>query len=208
MCTQFCIEPSSDELDEILAEVQRSLLLKRFLSAGDKLLTSGTIRPTNVVPVIAPGKDGGRSVFPMRWGYRTEIRDKKKLIINARSESAAEKPLFKEDWKKHRCIIPASWYYEWEHLTGNSGQKIIGQKYMIQPRGDSVAWIAGLYRIEDGLPCFTVLTCEAAWGIREIHDRMPLLLPGDRIDEWIRPDGHPEEVLKYALKDMITDRAV
>ena len=80
------------------------------------------------------------------------------LLVNARVETAAEKPTFKEAWEKHRCIVPASWYYEWEHLTGNSGQKKVGDKYMIQPRGSSMTWLAGLYRIEDGLPVFAVLT--------------------------------------------------
>jgi len=208
MCTQFCIEPDSEELEEILAEVQRSLLLKRFQAAGNKLLTSGTIRPTDVVPVIAPGKNGERGVFPMRWGFKAMIRAKPKLIVNSRSEGAAERPTFKEAWERHRCIIPASWYYEWEHLIGNEGQEIVGQKYMIQPLGASVTWLAGFYRIEDGLPVFTVLTREASPGIRKIHTRMPVIMSGDRIDEWIRPDGEPEKLLRCALSDMITERAI
>jgi len=208
MCTQFCIEPSSEELDEILEEVQRSLLLKRFMAAGEKLMTSGTIRPTDVVPVIAPGKDGTRAVFPMRWGFKARIKEKDTLLVNARSETAAEKPVFREAWEKHRCIVPASWYYEWEHLTGNSGQTKVGDKFMIQPAGLSVTWLAGLYRIENGLPCFTVLTREPSESVRMLHDRMPLILPGNLIDDWIRPDGHPEKLMDSALTGMITDKAI
>ena len=88
-----------------------------------------------------------------------------------------------ELWEKRRCIIPASWYFEWEHLISNTGQKKTGDKYMIQPNGSSMTWLAGLYRIEDSLPVFAVLTREPTDELRRIHDRMPLILPKERIDE-------------------------
>ena len=106
----------------------------------------------------------------------------------------------------YRCIIPASWYYEWEHLIGNSGQKKTGDKYMIQPRGSAMTWLAGLYRMEDGLPVFTVLTKEPTEELRHIHDRMPVIFPKDMIDDWIRPDTKPEDLMKYALSDMLFEK--
>ena len=205
MCTRFYIEPMTEELKEILDEVQRTLLRNRFIRAGSAVRTSGEIRPTDVVPVLAPGKDGRKAVFPMKWGFQGPGRS---LIVNARSETAARKPTFREAWERHRCIVPASWYYEWEHLTDRSGQKSVGDKYMIQPRGTSVTWLAGLYRIEDGLPVFTILTREPSEELRRIHERMPLILPAEKIDDWIRPDSRPEELLTYALTDMVTEKAV
>ena len=141
----------------------------------------------------------------MKWGFQIPGRS---LLVNARVETAAEKPTFKEAWEKHRCIVPASWYYEWEHLTGNSGQKKVGDKYMIQPKGSSMTWLAGLYRIEDGLPVFTLLTKEPTEDLRRIHDRMPLILPEDRIDEWINPLTNPKDILRYSITDMVMEKAV
>ena len=204
MCTRFYVEPDTEEIRDIIAEVQKSQLSGKFIKAGSAILTSGEIRPTNVVPVIAPGKNGKKAAFPMKWGFQIP---KRSLIVNARTETAAEKPTFKEAWEKHRCIIPASWYYEWEHLIGNAGQKKNGDKYMIQPRGSSMTWLAGLYRIEDGLPVFTVLTKEPTDELRRIHDRMPLILPQDLIDDWIRPDTNPKDLLQYAVSDLVVEKA-
>ena len=139
----------------------------------------------------------------MKWGFSIPGRS---LLVNARSETAGQKPTFKEAWEKHRCIISASWYYEWEHLIGNSGQKKTGDKYMIQPRGSAMTWLAGLYRIEDGLPVFTVLTKNPTEELKHIHDRMPVIFPKELIDEWIRPDIKPEDLMKYALSDMLFEK--
>ena len=126
--------------------------------------------------------------------------------MNARSETAAEKPTFREDWRRHRCIVPASWYFEWSHFIGSDGKKHTGDKYMIQPKDTAMTWLCGLYRIENGLPVFVVLTREPGEGIRFIHDRMPLIMPEKLVKEWIRPDGKPEELLRYALTDMIYEK--
>ena len=82
---------------------------------------------------------------------------------------------------------------------------------MIQPRGARVTWLAGLYRIEerDGkrVPVFTVLTREPGASIRFLHDRMPVILPEDAVQDWIRPDGRPDEILRRALTDMVYEKA-
>ena len=203
MCTRFYVLPDTDEIREIVEEVQRSLLSQKFIRAGNAVLTSGEMRPTNVLPVIATGRSGKRAAFPMKWGFQIPGRS---LIVNARTETAAQKPTFRESWERHRCVIPASWYYEWEHLTGNAGQKKTGAKYMIQPRGSDMTWLCGIYRMEEGLPAFAVLTREPAGELGRIHDRMPLILPGNLVDEWIRPDTRPEDLLPYALTDMVFEK--
>ena len=77
---------------------------------------------------------------------------------------------------------------------------------MFQPRGSSVTWLCGLYRIEDGFPVFAVLTRQAPEELSGIHDRMPLILPEDLIGEWIRPDADPRDLIRYALTDMVTEK--
>lgn len=155
------------------------------------------IRPTDLAPVIAPDRNGKPAVFPMQWGYNA-----RSLLINARVETAAEKPTFREDWIRHRCIIPASGYYEWEHLTAPDSKPKTGDKYAIHPTHSTMTWLCGLYRIEAGLPHFVVLTREPADSIRFIHDRMPLLLSEDHLSSWLAPTINPADFLPHAITDM------
>ena len=201
MCSRYWAE-ESPELREIVEEMNRSPLVRKWQRTTG-LTSYGEIRPADVVPVIAPDRQGNRAVFPMKWGFSG-----KSLLINARSETAAEKPTFKEAWERHRCIVPASWYFEWEHLKGNDGRVRTGDKYMIQPEGSEMTWMCGLYRIEEGLPVFVILTREPGDEIRFIHDRMPLMLPEKYINDWIRPDAKPEELLGEALTEMMFEKAV
>ncbi len=199
MCCRYWTD-KSPELRAIVEEMNRSPLVEKWhKTTGIK--TYGEIRPADVVPVIAPDKTGGRAVFPMKWGYSG-----KSLLMNARSETAAVKPTFRDDWARHRCIVPASWYFEWEHKIGNDGKKYTGDKYMIQPKDSAMTWLCGLYRIEQGMPVFVVLTREPGEGIRFIHDRMPLILPEECINDWIRPDGRPEELMREALTEMVFEK--
>ena len=196
MCGRYWIEKTPRTM-EVADEMMKSPLINKWIVTTG-FTTCGEIRPTDVVPVIAPDRVGNRAVFPMKWGFSGQS-----LIINARSETAAEKPMFREAWQRHRCIIPASWYFEWEHLVRNDGRKNLGSKYMIQPSGADEIFLCGLYRIENGLPVFVILTREPGEEIRFIHDRMPVILPEERIGEWIRPDGNPERLLGEALTDMV-----
>ncbi|MBE5996451.1 MAG: SOS response-associated peptidase [Lachnospiraceae bacterium] len=199
MCCRYWAD-ESPEIRDIVMEMNRSPLVKRWQKTTG-IVTSGEIRPTDVVPVIAPNRRGERAVFPMKWGFSG-----KSLLMNARVETAAAKPMFRDAWARNRCIVPASWYFEWEHLTGRDGKKKTGDKYMIQPKGSTVTWLGGLYRIEDGLPVFVVLTREPGEDIRFIHDRMPLILPDDLVGEWIRPDADPAELAERAMTDMVFEK--
>ena len=201
MCARYYIEESAKSL-EIVEEMERSPLAEAWhKNTGIKV--SGEIRPTDVVPVIALNRNRNRRVFPMKWGFSG-----RSLLINARSETAATKPTFKECWERRRCIVPASWYFEWEHMIGNDSKKRTGDKYMIKSEDSELTWLCGLYRIEDGIPCFVILTREPGEEIRFIHDRMPLILPERYINDWIEPDKRPEELTGAALTEMMFEKAV
>ena len=195
MCCRYWTD-ESPELRPIVEEMNRSPLMRKWQDKA-KVKSYGEIFPTDVVPVIAPNRSGLRTVYPMKWGYSG-----KSLLMNARSETAAEKPTFRDDWARHRCIVPASWYFEWEHYPGSDGKKHTGDKYMIHPKDCAVTWLCGLYRIENGLPVFVILTREPGEALRFLHDRMPLIMPEELVTEWIRPDRKPEELLPRALTDM------
>ncbi len=203
MCCRYWLE-ESNELKPIVDQMMKSsLVIKWYKSYAAPIKSAGEIRPADLAPVIAMNRSGKKSVFPMKWGF-TE----KTLLMNARVETAAAKPTFKEAWERHRCIIPASYYFEWEHITSNDGKKHTGDKYLIQPKGSQITWLCGLYRFEKDMPVFTILTKEADEGIRFIHDRMPLIMPDHLVDEWIRLEADPKSLIKESVKEMIAEKAV
>ncbi len=200
MCCRYWAE-ESPEMRAIVEEMNRSSLVRKWQNTT-AVKSFGEMRPTDVVPVIAPNRYGARAVYPMKWGFAG-----KTLLMNARCETAAKKPTFQECWTRRRCIVPASWYFEWEHLRGNDGRVKTGDKYMLQPKNSTMTWLCGLYRIEEGLPYFVILTREPGEDIRFIHDRMPLILPEKAIDAWIRPDTKPEDLLAAAVTDLVFEKA-
>ena len=196
MCCRYGMSQAL-EMREIAEQMNRSPLAKSW---GVPVLTSGEVRPTNVVPVVASNRSGLRSAFPMKWGFAG-----KTLLINARAETASRLPTFRDAWASHRCAVPAECYFEWEHRAGN---RKAGQKYKIRPQGEGLTWLCGLYRLEDGLPSFVILTKEPAESIRFIHDRMPLILPQECIGDWIRPDANPTALLREAVEEMAFEQVM
>ncbi len=208
MCCRYYME-ESPEIRPYVEAARRSPLLEKMVAhLARPLIASGEVRPTNIVPVIAPSRKKEPAVYPMVWGFTGKLAP----LVNARSETAAGKPTFRESWEKRRCVIPASWYFEWEHQISPDGTQRTGDKYMIQPLGAKTLFLAGLYRMETQgdltYPVFTVLTKEPTEALRLLHDRMPVILPRSEIAAWIDPDGRPEAILGSALRDMIAIKAV
>ena len=213
MCGRFYVAPEDEYFRELAERISSSPLMDRFrgtLPAGANGRYSGEVAPTSVVPVLAPNRAGKQTVFPMKWGYTLPASGEKRppLIINARSETAAEKPLFRDSWNSRRCVIPASAYFEWEHRMGFDGKPKVGQKYRIAPVSGKRTYLAGLYRLEDGLPSFVILTRAPADDLFWMHDRMPLMLPESEVPGWISPDGKPENSLTSALTETVWEKAL
>lgn len=209
MCTRFFIG-SCEELLPYIEAVGRSPLFGRISAAcGRAMPLLGEICPTDAAAVIATDRNRRRGVFPMIWGF--SVGSLSAPVVNARTETAAEKPTFRESWLCRRCVIPASHYFEWEHYKTPRGKTKTGDKYAIKPKGAPVTYLAGLYRFERrngvSLPVFTVLTREPSTELAAIHDRMPLMLPESAVDEWISPEGKPEELVRLALCDIELEKA-
>lgn len=165
---------------------------RRSLKEGVK--TSGEAFPADLLPVIAPDRNQRPGLFAMRWGYAG--RDGKR-IINARSETAREKPLFADGMARRRCAIPARSYFEWAR-----NGKARGTKYSIAPAGEELFYLAGLYHLTESGPEFAVLTRPPTESIAFIHDRMPVMLPGSGIGDWIDPRADADKLLPFALTDV------
>ena len=198
------------ELEALVNSMSGSALYMKLADLfPNKLKTAGEVFPTDIVPVIACSRLKERTVFPMAWGFTG--REKGTVIANCRVETAKDLPLWRDAWLKHRCIVPASWYFEWAH-PHDGGAERRGQKYRFCPKGERILNLAGVYRIEkrDGIPVpvFAVITREAPEGIRSIHDRMPLILPDSAASEWIMPDSDPEKSALQALVDIEYQKVV
>lgn len=194
--------PANPELRELVKEMNRSGLVRRFKSGENQepLRAEGEIFPSDVVPVLASNKAGQQRVFPMKWGFSMKTG----LLINARAETAALKQTFREAWESHRCVIPASWYFEWEH----DGKNRPGKKYAMKQESESLIWFAGLYRMENDIPAFVILTRPAVEKLAWMHDRMPVMIPRSEIGEWIRPESRPDEMIGRCLTEIYWEDAI
>ena len=194
--------PENPELRELVNEMNRSKLAKRFKNGNREYLNAeGEIFPSSVIPVIATSQTGTRRVFPMKWGFS---RQQGGLLINARAETAADKPAFRESWKKHRCVVPVSLYFEWEH----DEKKKAGQKYALRPEGHELVRLAGLYRMEGGIPVFVILTRPADSSLMWMHDRMPVMLREQDAEKWILPGTDPQSCIAGCLTKVSWVKAV
>lgn len=208
MCTRFYVEPIS--FQSLITRAQKIQLANDIMvKLGKPLTMCGEMRPTDVIAVLAPNKEGRAAVFPMLWGFSHETTDAS--IVNCRLETADKKEMWKDSWFRRRCVIPCSWYFEWEHFRSPDGKRSkVGDKYLIQPKDSHSTMLAGLYRIEERkgmqVPVFSVLTRDAAEGVRAIHDRMPLILNREDVAAWVRPDGNPREIAEKGLTELCLEK--
>ena len=185
MCGRFYV-PEDDSIEMIRSIVE-------YLEHRNVKAKTGDVFPGDVAAVVASNRHLEPQPFAMEWGYH--LSDGKR-IINARSETAAQKAMFKDGMRQRRCLIPAAHYYEWEKAEG---KKV---KYAIEPKNSDGFYLAGIYRIEAGKPVFTILTSAAAEGISFIHERMPVILPSEATTDWLNPRYHGNDILRAALTEM------
>ena len=161
--------------------------IERLVNDIDKniKLKTGDIHPTDQAPVICK-RNQNLYATSMKWGFMG--RDQKPLI-NARAESALEKPTFSDSVMPRRCIIPAGKFYEWNRDK---------QKATFRYRESPSIYMAGFYRMDGNEPRFVILTTVANASMRSVHDRMPLILGEKDIRLWIYEDAKTDVFLKKA----------
>ncbi|MEL4105634.1 SOS response-associated peptidase [Oscillospiraceae bacterium WX1] len=192
MCGRYYIPPEDDDagfqalLEHLGSAYHASPLLAQ--------MKRGEILPTDIAPVVTAD-----NIILMAWGFPRF--DGKGVLINARLETAAEKPMFKKAYGSQRCLVPAAHYFEWR----KDGVK--KQKFALGT-GD-IIYMAGLYRFEQGqpLPSFVILTRPAAHDISFIHDRMPIILPEPFQKHWLS-DPMDAAALLEASGENISYKAV
>lgn len=175
------------------------------------------IRPTQPVPVVTLS-EGARHFMLMRWGFIPGfVKDEKEfpLLINARSETAFEKPSFRNAIRRRRCLFVADAFYEWMALDdvanpartyagsapGRATRKIIKRPYRIfRPDGEPLA-MGGIYETwvspnGSEIDTCAILTTSANGVVSAIHDRMPVILDAEDFEAWLSPETGQDEVLR------------
>jgi putative SOS response-associated peptidase YedK len=189
MCGRFVVKIDQRDLEDIAKAVRSNAASNVDLMT---LKLDGEISPTDIVPVKTA--DGLR---PMRWGFRLP----KRTIINARSETVMEKPMFREAIARQRCVICASGYFEWTQEL--SGKKT---KHQFHLPAHEQLHMAGCYRIEQDstVPSFVILTKSADSVAAEFHDRMPVVLTSQQADAWLHsPDLDINEIIRNSMTNLI-----
>jgi len=160
--------------------------------ARPNLAARYNIAPAQPVPVLRHGVSGMRELALVRWGlvpfWAKEVPAGRPLI-NARAETVAKKPAFRNAFKRRRCLIPADGFYEWRAVP--DGPK---QPYRIAMAGNALFAFAGIWehwQTAEGseLESCAIVTTDANDQVRDIHHRMPVILAPEDFDAWL--SGEP-----------------
>jgi putative SOS response-associated peptidase YedK len=153
------------------------------------------ICPTNPVAVVTSDA-GRRRLRAMRWGFIPgwyKAPNDGPLIINARADTVAAKPAFREAVRSRRCIVPASGFYEWS--TGAKGEKL--PWYFTRADGLPMA-LAGLWQRWQDIDTVAIVSTEAGPGMAGLHHREPVVLERADWPLWLGEAGHGAAVLMTA----------
>jgi putative SOS response-associated peptidase YedK len=167
------------------------------------------IAPTQPVLIVRAAAKGGRELVLVRWGLIPPwVKDPRRFstLINARSETAAEKPSFRGAVRHKRCLVPADGFYEW---SGTPGQR---RPHLVRPRKGGPIAFAGLFEHWTGadgseLETMAILTVAANATVAVIHDRMPAILAPGKHAPWLDcrgvDTGRAVALLEPAADDLL-----
>lgn len=159
--------------------------------------------PTSVQPVVRAGREGGRrEVALLKWGLVPFwARDTKMgySTINARAEEAATKPAYREALRRRRCLVPADAFYEWQKTGAKTRQPFAIAMKSGEPYAFAGLWERWQPKDGEALESFTILTTGANELMKQIHDRMPIILEPKDYDRWLEagdPARPPQDLLR------------
>jgi putative SOS response-associated peptidase YedK len=184
MCGRYSVltEKEIIEIRSILQDISMRIVRDEFEDYEEKI---GEVRPTDSAPVITMDGDG-LSFENIKWGFKKWQGSG--VIINARSESLDEKPMFAKLLSLGRCVVPASEYYEWEKTDGGK------RKHYIKDTNGNLLFMAGLFRETSDGKEFVIITKDAVGEAETIHDRMPVILRADQIELWFNGTLSPDDI--------------
>lgn len=206
MCGRYSLTSTPEALRKLFAYEENPNFPPRY-----------NIAPTQPIAIVTQARkgDGGRARHFMlaRWGFLPGfVKDARDvpLIINARSETAATKPSFRNAMKRRRCLVPADAYYEW--LRAGEGRNATRRPFLFRRADGAPMGFAGLwetYCSADGSEIDTacILTTSANRATAAIHDRMPVIIEPKDFPAWLDSDDASapdmERLLRPAGEDIL-----
>lgn len=183
MCGRYTVTATPEVLRALFGYPEQPNFPPRF-----------NIAPTQPIAIVRL-MDGKRQFALVRWGLLPSwVKDPKAftLLINARGESAAEKPAFRAAMKRRRCLIPADGFYEWQAVGARK------QPFYVRAKSGTPFAFAGLWETWTGpngeeLETAVIVTTRANKTLTPIHDRMPVVVPPEAFDLWL--DGTKVDAL-------------
>lgn len=157
------------------------------------------VAPTHEMPIVRRKKGDRRNELAIaRWGLIPHWAKDMKMAfstINARSETAASKPTFRDAFKKRRCLVPADGFYEWKRDGKDK------QAHLIRMKDGGLFAFAGLWSLwrspeGEDVTSYTIMTTEPNELMKGIHNRMPVILGYDGREQWLDTGADPAEVLQ------------
>lgn len=146
------------------------------------------ITPSSNILIVREDREKGRVANQYRWGLIPSWAKDPSIgnkLANARGETVAEKPSFRAAFKRWRCLVPASGFYEWKTIAGKK------HPYYIRPAGDEIFGLAGITELWNGpdgaVHTVSLITTAPNELMRTIHDRMPVIIPVEDYGAWIDP---------------------
>ena len=168
MCGRYFLHSNADKLAKLFGEMPMPPLEARY-----------NIAPTQPVPIVRQDHNGRREMVLVRWGLIpawSKGPDSRFSMINARVETVAQKPAYRNAFRYRRCLLPADGFYEWRSAGGKK------QPFVLRPSDGRPLALAGLWehwQDADGneLASCTILVGEANAQVRAVHERMPVVIP-------------------------------
>ena len=190
MCARYSLEEwMIDALAERAEEIDKEI-------EEEKKKEKREMRPSNQAPVLA-AKGHKTHLTQKTWGYPAPSGSG--LLINARSETLADKPTFRNGFFNKRIIIPAAAYYEWNAKK---------EKFTIKRPDSAMIFFAGICDTFEGHDRFVIITTAPNASVEGIHDRMPLILEEDQIHDWLFEDDKSHDLIKHRPIDLVTFQEV
>lgn len=175
MCGRFYID------DETMCEIEK--IAGKIDRKNAKI---GDVHPSEPALVLRADHDSVVADV-LKWGYASAGNHT--LILNARTETVRERPMFRYDFEARRCLVPACKFYEWK----DTGAKKKEKYEFFTP--EEVLYLAGIYHKDPEGDRFTILTREAEGCMTGIHSRMPLILRKENMEEWLFSETEAKEML-------------
>jgi putative SOS response-associated peptidase YedK len=179
VCGRFTLRAPPQEIQRVFG-----------LDAAPRLEPRFNVAPGQDIATVHAERDGRRVMGLRRWGLVPHWAHDPRVgarLVNARAETAASRPAFRDAMRLHRCLVPADGFYEWSGAAGPGRQP-----HLVERADAGLFAIAGLYehwRSASGewLHTCTLLTVPANALLRAIHDRMPAILSPEHWDAWLDP---------------------